>query len=99
MPLANGEVPRGAWAMSAVVPIHRLRGSVLGLVGFGRIPQLVAPKAKAFGIRVVAFDPYVPSDVFTRAGVKRVDFAQLLRLSDSVSIRSPLRPETRTWVT
>src|SRR5882762_4045500 len=95
IPLSNAQVHRGAWAMSAVVPIHRLRGSVLGLVGFGRIPQLVAPKAKAFGIRVVAFDPYVPPEVFTRAGVERVDFAQLLRLSDYVSIHSPLLPETR----
>ena len=84
----------GAWKMSAVVPIHRLRGSVLGLVGFGRIPQLVAPKAKAFGIRVVAFDPYLPSEVFMRAGVERVEFAQLLNISDYVSIHSPLLPET-----
>jgi D-3-phosphoglycerate dehydrogenase len=81
--------------MSAVVPIHRLRGSVLGLVGFGRIPQLVAPKAKAFGIRVVAFDPYVAAEVFLRAGVERVAFAQLLNISDYVSIHSPLLPETR----
>ena len=95
IPFSNAQVHGGKWAMSAVVPIHRLRGSVLGLVGFGRIPQLVAPKAKAFGIRVVAFDPYVPSEVFTQAGVERVDFAQLLRLSDYVSIHSPLLPETR----
>src|SRR5712671_6620536 len=78
IPLSNAQVHRGAWAMSAVVPIHRLRGSVLGLVGFGRIPQLVAPKAQAFGMRVVASDPYVPSEVFTRAGVERVDFSELL---------------------
>ena len=39
-------VHAGRWEMPAVVPIHRLRGTVLGLVGFGRIPQLVAPKAK-----------------------------------------------------
>jgi len=95
IPFSNAQVHGGKWAMSAVVPIHRLRGTVLGLVGFGRIPQLVAPKAKAFGIRVVAFDPYVPSEVFARAGVERVDFAQLLNISDYVSIHSPLVPETR----
>src|SRR6202043_1620403 len=58
IPLANSLVQQGRWEMPAVVPIHRLRGSVLGLVGFGRIPQLVAPKAQAFGMRVVSFDPY-----------------------------------------
>src|SRR5216684_1935438 len=95
IPFSNAQVHGGKWAMSAVVPIHRLRGSVLGLVGFGRIPQLVAPKAKAFGIRVVAFDPYVAAEVFPRAGVERVAFAQLLNISDYVSIHSPLLPETK----
>jgi D-3-phosphoglycerate dehydrogenase len=95
IPFSSAQVHAGKWAMSAVVPIHRLRGSVLGLVGFGRIPQLVAPKAKAFGVRVVGFDPFVPPEVFTRADVERVDFSQLLKISDYVSIHSPLLPETR----
>ncbi|PWT86347.1 MAG: hydroxyacid dehydrogenase [Blastocatellia bacterium] len=93
--LANAQVQRGRWEMPAVVPIHRLRGSVLGLVGFGRIPQLVAPKAKAFGLRVLAFDPYMPAEGFERAGVERVEFSQLLKDSDYVSIHTPLLPETR----
>jgi len=95
IPFSSAQVHAGKWAMSAVVPIHRLRGSVLGLVGFGRIPQLIAPKAKAFGIRVVAFDPFVSPEVFTRAGVERVDFSEMLAISDYVSIHSPLLPETR----
>jgi D-3-phosphoglycerate dehydrogenase len=77
------------------VPIHRLRGTVLGLVGFGRIPQLVAPKAQSFGMRVVACDPFVPEEAFAREGVERVDFADLLKQSDYVSIHTPLLPETR----
>src|SRR6476619_3150462 len=64
IPFSNSEVQAGRWAMPSVVPIHRLRGTVLGLVGFGRIPQLVAPKAQAFGIKVIAFDPFVPQEVF-----------------------------------
>jgi len=81
--------------MKAVVPIHRLRGSVLGLVGFGRIPQLVAPKAKSFGMKVLAFDPLLPADVFTRADVQQVEFQELLQTSDYVSVHVPLLPETR----
>jgi D-3-phosphoglycerate dehydrogenase len=95
IPFANARVHAGRWEMKAVVPIHRLRGSVLGLVGFGRIPQLVDPKAKSFGLRVVAYDPYVPAEVFARAGVESVDFAELLKRSDYVSIHSPLLPETQ----
>ena len=94
IPLANAQVHAGRWEMAAVVPIHRLRGRVLGLAGFGRIPQLVAPKAAAFGLRVVAFDPYVPADVFARAGVEPVGFAELLTISDYISIHTPLVRET-----
>ena len=95
IPFANAQVQAGRWEMAAVVPIHRLRGSVLGLAGFGRIPQLVAPKAKSFGLRVVAHDPYVPTEIFTRAGVESVEFPQLLKMSDYVSAHTPLLPETR----
>jgi D-3-phosphoglycerate dehydrogenase len=95
IPASNAHVHAGRWEMKAVVPIHRLRGTVLGLVGFGRIPQLVAPKAQAFGIRVIASDPFVPAEVFAREGVARVDFADLLTQSDYVSIHTPLLPETR----
>jgi D-3-phosphoglycerate dehydrogenase len=95
IPSSNARTHAGRWEMQAVVPIHRLRGSTLGLVGFGRIPQLVAPKAQAFGIKVVAYDPYIAEEVFTRAQVEKVEFAELLRRSDYISIHSPLVPETR----
>jgi D-3-phosphoglycerate dehydrogenase / 2-oxoglutarate reductase len=94
IPFASARAHAGRWEMPAVTPIHRLRGTVLGLVGFGRIPQLVAPKAKAFGIRVVASDPYVPQSVMEQAGVSKVEFLELLKISDYVSIHSPLLPET-----
>jgi D-3-phosphoglycerate dehydrogenase len=81
--------------MRAVVPIHRLRGTVLGLVAFGQIPQLVAPKAQAFGIRVVTYDPYVSKQVAERAGVEQVTFDELLKISDYICIHTPLLPATR----
>jgi D-3-phosphoglycerate dehydrogenase len=94
VPSSNARVHAGSWEMKTVVPIHRLRGTVLGLVGFGRIPRLIAPKAQSFGIQIVAHDPFVPQEIFTRASVERVDFDQLLKMSDYVSIHSPLLPET-----
>jgi D-3-phosphoglycerate dehydrogenase len=81
--------------MPAVVPIYRLRGSVLGLVGFGRIPQLVAPKARAFGLRVISSDPFVSEETMSRGGVDKVDFAELVSVSDHISIHAPLLPETK----
>ena len=94
IPFSSARVHAGRWEMPAVTPIHRLRGTVFGLVGFGRIPQLVAPKAKAFGMRVIASDPFVPQTVMDQAGVGKVEFAELLKISDYISIHSPLLPET-----
>src|ERR1700736_1073528 len=81
IPFANSRAHAGRWEMPAVVPIHRLRGRVLGLVGFGRIPHLVTPKAKAFGLRVISCDPFVSAETMKRAGVERVEFDQLVRMS------------------
>lgn len=66
---SNALVQSGRWAMSAVVPLHRLAGRVLGLVGFGNIPRALAPKAQAFGLRVIAHDPFVQRAAFDAAGV------------------------------
>jgi D-3-phosphoglycerate dehydrogenase len=94
IPFANSRAHAGRWEMSAVVPVHRLRGSVLGLVGFGRIPQLVAPKAKAFGLRIISYDPFVSDEIMNRAGVEKVHFSELVSTSDHISIHTPLVPET-----
>ena len=95
IPLSNKLVQSGRWEMPAVVPIRRIEGTVLGLVGFGHIPRLVAPKAQAFGIRVIASDPYAKPEVFKTAGVEGVDFDTLLQSSDYVSVHAPLLPATR----
>ena len=95
IPLSNKLVQSGRWEMPAVVPIRRIEGTVLGLVGFGHIPRLLAPKAQAFGIRVIACDPYAKSEVFKAAGVESVDFDTLLQSSDYVSVHAPLLPATR----
>ena len=95
IPFISAQVHGGTWKMPNVVPIHRLRGSVLGLMGFGRIPQLVAPKAKSFGMKVIAVDPFAPKEAFAASGVESVDFATLLKMSDYISVHCPLVPETR----
>ncbi|HML12840.1 MAG TPA: C-terminal binding protein [Xanthobacteraceae bacterium] len=92
---SNDLVQAGRWEMPAVVPIRRLEGQVLGLIGFGNIPRLVAPKAQAFGLRVISHDPYVAPDVLADAGVEGVSFDDLLARSDFVSIHAPLLPATR----
>jgi len=95
IPLSNKLVQSGRWEMPAVVPIRRIEGTVLGLIGFGHIPRLVAPRAQAFGIKVIAYDPYAKAELFKAAGVESVDLDTLLQSSDYVSVHAPLLPATR----
>jgi D-3-phosphoglycerate dehydrogenase len=95
IPLSNMLVQAGRWEMPAVVPLHRLAGRVLGLVGFGNIPRALVPKAQAFGLRVIVYDPFVKHEAFAAAGVEAVGFDELLASSDFVSVHAPLTPKTR----
>ena len=71
-------------------------GQTLGIVGLGRIGTATALRAKAFGFRVVFFDPYVPSGVHKAVGIERVaSLAELLKISDTISIHCPSTHETR----
>jgi D-3-phosphoglycerate dehydrogenase len=95
VPQSNRLVQSGRWEVPPLTPMHRLAGRVLGLVGFGNIPRMLAPKAKALGLKVVAYDPFAKAELFKQAGVESVSFDQLLAMSDFVSVHAPLLPETR----
>src|ERR1700758_3799686 len=71
---ANRLVQSGRWEVPPIVPLRRLEGQVLGLVGFGNIPRALAPKAKAFGLKVITYDPYVSQDALASTGVESVSF-------------------------
>lgn len=98
IPLSNRLVQAGRWEMPAVVPIHRLEGRTLGLIGFGNIPRAVTPKAQAFGLKVITSDPYVAREHLERLGVENVSLDALYARADFVSVHAPLTPETRGLV-
>lgn len=95
IPLSNKLVQSGRWEVPPITPLRRLEGRVLGLVGFGNIPRAVAPKAKAFGLKVLTHDPYVKKETLDAAGVEGVSFDDLLARSDFISVHAPLLPATR----
>jgi len=74
--------------------MSRLRGQTLGIIGFGRIAQALVPKAKGFGLRIIAYDPYVAPDILQEFGVEQVNLDQLLTQSDIISVHVPLTSET-----
>jgi D-3-phosphoglycerate dehydrogenase len=89
------EIRQGTWDWKTGRPIHRLQGQTLGLLGFGKIARLVAKKAKAFGLKIIAYDPYLPDEIFVSEGVERVSLEDLLAKSDFLSIHVPLTESTR----
>jgi len=95
VPFANKLVQSGRWEVPPIVPLRRLEGQTFGLVGFGNIPRALAPKAKAFGLKVLTYDPYVNTDAAAALGVDPVSFDDLLARSDFISVHAPLQPATR----
>ncbi len=87
---------QGRWeGTRSPVPLVRLRGRTMGVVGLGRIGRAVAAKAGAFGMEVLAHDPYLSPDAPTPSEVTLVDLPTLLGNSDYVSLHTPLNDETR----
>ena len=76
----------------------RLRGKTIGIVGFGRIGQAVAAKARAFGLNILAADPVVPAATVEDFGGRLVDLPLLLADSDFVSLHTPLTDATRDLI-
>ena len=92
-------VKTSGWgSLSLTMPILRLRGKKLGIVGFGRIGQVVCRKALAFGFEVLTSDPFVPAETAAQLGASMVGMQELLRESDFITLHSPLIPETRNLI-
>jgi D-3-phosphoglycerate dehydrogenase len=92
--LANG-VQHGVWSVEPAKPVGRLRGRTLGIIGLGRIGTLTARKAQAFGIQVIAYDPYLSPDAFAERNVGQASLGDLLQTADYVSVHTPLSDATR----
>jgi D-3-phosphoglycerate dehydrogenase len=96
--LADRRVRAGEWSVPRLGTMRRLRGMTLGLVGLGKIPKALAPKALALGLKVIAYDPYLSQTEAERMGVELVDLQSLLHHSDIISLHAPLTPDTRDLV-
>jgi len=91
-------VKSGVWDVKAAAPIFPLRGNILGLLGFGTMARMVSVKAMAFGLNIIACDPYVDSKVMEEYGVEKTDFNNLINKSDILSLHVPLTDKTRNVI-
>lgn len=94
---ATDEVLAGKWPRPRLIGGRDAKGLTMGLVGFGAIARQVARRASAFGMRVLAADPFVPAGdpAWASLGVERRDLAAMLPESNVLSIHVPMTPSTR----
>jgi D-3-phosphoglycerate dehydrogenase / 2-oxoglutarate reductase len=94
IPQADAALKAGKWERSKWQGVE-LQGKTLGIVGIGRVGALVAGRASGFGMRIIAFDPYVPKDRAKEMGVELMPTLEaLLVQADFVSIHLPRTPDT-----
>jgi len=94
---AHAALRNGKWARSKFTGAE-LFEKTLGIVGFGRIGQLVAQRMQGFGMDVIAYDPYLQPARAAQLGVKLVDLDELLRTSDFITIHLPKTKETANLI-
>jgi D-3-phosphoglycerate dehydrogenase len=93
IPAADASTRAGEWARARFGGTQ-LAGKTLGVIGLGRIGLAVAQRGQAFGMRVLASDPYVNPELAERHGIELVTLADLLASSDVVTLHVPLSGET-----
>ena len=98
VPQAHASLTAGRWERSKFSGVE-VYEKTLGILGFGRIGQLVAQRAQGFGMRVVAFDVYVAEERFRDMGVERAETSdELYAVADFITIHLPKTPETESWL-
>jgi D-3-phosphoglycerate dehydrogenase / 2-oxoglutarate reductase len=98
VPQAHASLTGGAWERSKFSGIE-LYEKTLGIFGFGRIGQLVAHRALGFGMRVIAYDPYVSAERYRELGVERAASPDdLYAVADFITLHLPKTPETEGWL-
>ena len=93
IPAADASLRAGRWARSSLTGTE-INGKVAGIVGLGKIGQLVAQRLTAFGVELIAYDPYVAPARAAQLGIELVSLDELLRRAELISIHLPKTPET-----
>lgn len=86
---------RGQWDFADVIPMFRMAGRTLGILGCGRIGSTVYRKLQSFGFKVIGCDPYLSEKRKQELGIEFVDKETLFRTSDFITVHTPLNDETR----
>ncbi len=94
----DDSVARGEWDFAPIVPMFRVDGATVGIIGCGRIGSLVHRKLSGFGVKFLICDPYLSAKRKADLGIETTDLQTLCRGSDFVTIHTPLNDETRYMI-
>jgi D-3-phosphoglycerate dehydrogenase len=98
VPQAHASLTAGKWERSKFSGVE-LYEKTLGILGFGRIGQLVAQRARGFGMRVIAFDPFVGAERYRELGVEKAESSDdLYAVADFITVHLPKTPDTEGWI-
>jgi D-3-phosphoglycerate dehydrogenase len=98
IPQAHASLIAGRWDRSKFSGVE-LYEKTLGILGFGRIGQLVAQRARGFGMHVIAFDPFVSAERYRELGVEKAESSEdLYAVADFITLHLPKTPETEGWL-
>jgi D-3-phosphoglycerate dehydrogenase / 2-oxoglutarate reductase len=98
IPQAYVSLTSGKWERSKFSGVE-LYEKTLGIIGFGRIGQLVAARARAFGMRVLAFDPFVSAERYRELGVEKASSSEeIYAQADFITVHLPKTPDTQNWL-
>ena len=97
VPQAYASMKEGQWQRSAFMGIE-VRNKTLGIIGLGRVGSEVARRAGSFGMRLIAFDPFVAPDFAARLGVTTMTLDELLPQADFITLHTPLTPGTTKMI-
>lgn len=97
IPQANSSTKKGEWNRSKFMGVE-LYGKALGVVGFGRIGSEVAKRALSFGMKILAYDPFLSAEVAESIGVEIAELKKVLQESDYITVHTPLTDETRHMI-
>ncbi len=88
----------GVWHWKSGRPVHRLRGRSMGIVSFGKIGQAIAERAKAFGVHILVYDPFLADDLVRAHGAEPAGKDELLARSHFIIMQAPMTAETRHFL-
>ncbi|MDD5561088.1 MAG: phosphoglycerate dehydrogenase [Candidatus Omnitrophica bacterium] len=97
IPQANASTKKGEWKRSKFMGVE-LYGKTLGIVGFGRIGSEVAKRALSFGMKILAYDPFLSAEVAESIGVEIAELRKVLQEADYITVHTPLTEETRHMI-